>query len=273
MRYRYLLLLILLVVFFSCKKDTGTITPPPPTPPVPAVLLKDILIPRLPSPYYHFEYDQEGKASFVSFASDLNKYNVVYNGNKISEMRNNIIVNKDTLRYSYDNTGKVEAVKYINEGGIIYTILFFTYDGQNLIKVERDKKSGTGFTIDKTMMMTYYPDGNLKDIIYHYLPFNGQTEGTFTISFEQYDTKINVDGFGLIHNEFFDHLVLLPGVQLQKNNPGKETLTGNGLNYIVDYTYSYNDKNLPLTKIGDLVITSGTDAGKHIQTSSTFTYY
>jgi hypothetical protein len=273
MRYRYLLLLILLVVFFSCKKDKGTITPPPTIPPVPAVLLKDIVIPNLPSPYYHFEYDLEGKASFVSFASDLTRYNVVYNGNKISEMRNNIIVNKDTLRYSYDNTGKVEAVKYINEGGIVYTILFFTYDGQKLIEVERDKRLAAGFIVDKTMMMTYYPDGNLKDITYHYLPFNGQTEGIFTISFEQYDTKINVDGFGLIHNDFFDHLVLLPGVQLQKNNPGKETLTGNGLTYKVDYTYTYNDRNLPLTKIGDLVITSGTDAGKHIQTNSTFTYY
>jgi hypothetical protein len=41
--------------------------------------------------------------------------------------------------------------------------------------------------------------------------------------FEQYDNKVNVDGFSLIHDDFFDHLVLLPGVQLQKGNPGRQT--------------------------------------------------
>jgi hypothetical protein len=53
-----------------------------------------------------------------------------------------------------------------------------------------------------------------------------------------------------VDNAFFDHLVLLPGVQLQKNNPRKETLTGNTGNYTVNYTYTYNDKDLPLFKTG-----------------------
>jgi hypothetical protein len=30
----------------------------------------------------------------------------------------------------------------------------------------------------------------------------------------------------------------------------KETLTGDGNNYVVDYTYTYNSNDLPLTKAG-----------------------
>jgi len=73
--------------------------------------------------------------------------------------------------------------------------------------------------------------------------------------------ELNVDGFSLIHNEFFDHLFLLHGVQLQKNNPGKETRTGDGVNYTVDYTYTYDSRNAPLTKKGDLLMLNGATGG------------
>src|ERR1700741_3126120 len=100
MRYKYLLLLIMSVALSSCKKEKINLpspTSPPSDPTVPVGLLKDIVIPNLPSPYYHFEYDLAGKVSLVSFASDFNKYNVLYDGDKISEMRNDIVVNKDRL--------------------------------------------------------------------------------------------------------------------------------------------------------------------------------
>ena len=273
MRHRYLLLFIAAIILFGCKKEKTTIDPlPPPSTQPPTVLVKDIVIAHLPSPYYHFEYNAAGKVTFVSFASDFTRYDVVYDGDRIKEMRNNILVNKDTLRYSYDNTGRVNAIKYINEAGTIYTVLFFTYDGQKLIEIERDRKSGTGFIIDRIMTISYYPDGNLNELTYHYLPFNGQPEQIYTDRFEQYDNKINVDGFSLIHNEFFDHLVLLP-VQLQKNNPGKETRTGNVDNYKVDYTYTYDNRNAPLTRSGDFVYTSGPNTGQRFQLSSIYTYY
>jgi len=188
-------------------------------------------------------------------------------------MRNNIIVNKDTLRYSYDVQGRVTTVAYINGAGVLYTKVFFTYDGYKLVQMERDQKSATGFTIDKTMSFSYYADGNLKDLVYHYLPFNGSPDQTFMDHFEQYDNKINTDGFSLIHNDFFDHFVFLPGVQLQKNNPGKETRTGDGLTYTSAYTYTYNTMNLPLTKSGELTITSGAQQGQIFHISSIYSYY
>lgn len=280
MRYRYLFFLIVAVMMFACKKEKVTYTPPQQDPPdttvsqVPAVLLKDIVIPNLPSPYYHFEYDMAGKVSFASFASDFTRYDFVYNGNKLGEMRNNIIVNRDTLRYFYDGAGRAIAVNYTDITGTLYIKVSLTYNGQKLVKLERERKLGSDFVVNKVMTFSYYADGNLKEIIDHRPAVEGrQPESTSTDRFEQYDDKINVDAFGLIHNEFFDHLVFLPGVQLQKNNPRKETVSGDGTNYTVDYTYTYNDRNLPLHKAGDLIFTGGPNAGQRFQTNSFYSYY
>ena len=121
--------------------------------------------------------------------------------------------------------------------------------------------------------MCYYPDGNLLDITEHLRPGDGSPETTSVEHFEQYDDKINVDGFGLIHDEFFDHLVLLPGVQLQKGNPGRETRTGDGTNFSVDYSYTYDARNRPLTKTGVATLTNGPDAGRQFQLNTVFSYY
>jgi hypothetical protein len=268
---RYLLLLITLMTLFSCKKENEPTVPP--ITPVPALLLKDIVIPNLPSAYYHFEYNAAGKPIFVSFASDLRRYDIEYSGDRISQMKNNIIVNKDILQYFYDNAGRVIAVTYADSTAIVYARIYFTYQASRLIKLERERKLEAGFIIDKTMTMLYHADGNLQEMKEHRPAMNGQNEITFSDVYEQYDGNINVDGFSLIHNEFFDHLVLLPGVQLQKNNPIKVTRSGDGVNYKINYIYTYNDKNFPINKKGELTFTNGPDSGKTFQINSMFTYY
>jgi hypothetical protein len=276
MRYGFVLISTLFIAFSSCKKEKEPVTPPhsvPEEPPIAVALLKDITIPNLPSPYYHFEYTASGTASFASFASGFNQYNLVYSNGRIHQMRNNIVVNKDTIQYLYDNADRVDRINYIAEGGNVYVKISLAYDAQKLIKIDREKKLGNNFILDKTMTMSYHADGNLKDLTYHYFPFNGSAEHIFTDHFDQYDSKVNVDAFGLLHNEFFDHLVLLPGVQLQKNNPLKESRTGDAANYNITYTYTYNDKNHPVNKKGDLVFTTGTDTGKRFQTNSFYSYY
>ena len=271
MNPRFLLVVLAIPVFIACKKEKEVTNPT--IPPPPAALLKEIAIPHLPSPYYHFEYDAGGNVTFVSFASDFTRYNVTYDAGRIREMRSNILVNKDILQYFYNNSGDVISIHYADSTGIVYTKIDFSYKNGKLVKLERAKKSGTDFMYDKRSEMSYYEDGNLKDITYHYLPFNGQPESFNTVHFEQYDNNINVDSYGLIHNEFTDHFFLLPGVQLQENNPGKETSTGDGTNYIVNYTYTYNEKDVPVNKKGDLLITSGPDAGERFETNSFYSYY
>lgn len=248
--------------------DSGITNPGPGS----GVFLKDIVIPNLPSPYYHFEYDGTGRVLGASFASGARNYNLSYDGDRLSAMQNNG-GNHDRLDYVYDNAGRVSLVKYVDESGTIYTTVFLTYSASRLTQLERDRRVTGGFIIDKTMTFSYDADGNLTYVTEHHPPIDGvQTDATYTDHYEQYDTKLNVDGFSLIHTEFGDHLVLLPGVQLQKGNPARVTRTGDGVNYIINYTYTY-DGNRPRTKIGDLLFTNGSDAGKHFQTLSQFSYY
>jgi hypothetical protein len=275
MRLRLSRLLVLAAIVSACNGDSGTTAPtppPPPPPPQPSVLLRDIVIPNLPSPFYHFEYDAAGRVSFASYASDLFRYDVRYDGGRISEMQNNILVNHDRLNYVYDDAGRVASVRYINESGVIFVALFLSYEGQQLTGLERDRKVEGGYIVDKTMSLSYYADGNLKELTEQLRSPDG-TVSTTVDRFEQYDDKTNVDGFSLIHDEFFDHLVLLPQVQLQKGNPGRQLHSGDGINYTVDYRYVYDDKNRPLTKNGDLAVLNGSDAGRRFQIQSTFTYY
>jgi hypothetical protein len=228
----------------------------------------------LPAPYYHFEYDSTGRVTFVSFASDFTRYDVSYAGARISEMRNNILVNHDRLVYVYDDSGRVALVREIDDSGADFTVLVFTYDGRKLIGVERDRRVTGGFIIDKIVSLSYYPDGNLRQRAFHRPAIAGvQDEQNYSDVYEQYDTGVNVDGFDLLHDEFFDHLVLLPDLQLQQGNAHRETRTGDGINFVVDYTYTYDGNNRPLTKLGAGTFTDGTNAGRPFQTSAVFTYY
>jgi hypothetical protein len=260
----------------GCGQSDGVTAPPPPPAPPPPVGtgLKDIVVSSLPSPYYHFEYDSTGRVTFVSFASDFTRYDVSYAGGSISEMRNNILVNHDRLVYVYDDSGRVAVVREMDQSGVDFMLLVFTYEGRKLIGVERDRRVTGGFVIDKIVSLSYYPDGNLRQRAFHRPAIAGvQDEQNYADVFEQYDTGVNVDGFSLLHDEFFDHLVLLPDLQLQKGNPRRETRTGDGINYVVDYTYTYDGSNRPLTKLGAGTLTNGTNAGQQFQTSAVFTYY
>jgi len=276
MRLRRSRLFLLLAIVSACNGDTGTTEPapppPPPPPPLPAVLLRDIVIPNLPSPFYHFEYDATGRVVFASYASDLFRYDVRYNDGRISEMQNNIFVNHDRLQYVYDDAGRVASVRYVNESGVVFVALFLSYEGQQLTGLERDRRVEGGFIVDKRMSLSYYADGNLKELTEHLRSPDG-TETTTVDRFEQYDDKTNVDGFSLIHDEFFDHFVLLPQVQLQKGNPARQVHSGDGINFSVDYSYVYDDRSRPLSKNGDLTMLNGSDAGRRFQIRSMFTYY
>jgi hypothetical protein len=260
------------LVLASCSSDR-TITAPPPPPA--SVLIKDIVADRLPSPFYHFDYDADHRLSAVSFASGLISYDLVYDGGRISELRDNNIVlgNHNRLVYVYDDARRVVSVKYTDDTGV-FTVLFFTYSGQQLTKLERDLRVTGGFIIDKTMSFSYYPDGNLFELTEHRPAIEGlQPEATTVDRYSGYDDKINVDAFDLLHDDFFDHLVLLPRVQLQKGNPAHVAHTGDGDNYTVDFTYTYDGMNRPRAKAGDLAFLTGSDAGQHFQVTTTFSYY
>ena len=266
---------LILAALFACNGESGTTAPTVPDPTPSPVLLRDVVVSNLPSPFYHFEYDATGRIKFASYASGLTRYDLTYDGaGRLSEMQNNILVNHDRLKYFYDDAGRVSEVRYVDSNGVIFTVVFLTYDGSKLTGLERDRRVEGGFIVEKRMSFSYYPDGNLMDVTEHRPPVEGsQTETTTVDHFDQYDEGINVDGFDLIHDDFFDHLVLLPGVQLQKGNPARQIRTGDGINFSIAYSYDYDVKNRPVAKHGVVTLTNGTDAGKVIPISSTFSYY
>ncbi len=279
MPYRYSWTLILVAALAACSGDSDPITPEPPDPPAAAGLLRDVVLSNLPSPYYHFAYDTAGRITAASFASGLRKYEVAYDGGRITEMRevaylgNDTVTAGDRLEYFYDDAGRVAVISYVNTNGLVYTRLVFTYDGERLTRIERQVKVTDGFIIDKLTALTYYADGNLLELAVRRPAIDGQPETTTVDIFERYNDGINVDGFGLIHEEFFDHLFLLPGVQLQRGNPGRAIRGGDGINFEVDYSYVYDDAHRPRSKSGNLTISNGQDAGRTFRIGSTFSYY
>ena len=209
----------------------------------------------------------------MSFASDFLIYDVLYQGSRVTELRNNTAGNRDRLQYVYDAAGRVATVNYLDGAGTLFARVLLTYDGDRLSTLDRERKLQTGFTVEKTMSFSYYADGNLQEIVEHRPAVNGQPETTTVDRFEQYDDNVNVDAFGLIHDDFFDHVVLLPHVQLQQGNPTREIFTGVSTNYQFEYTYTVDDHKRPLTKGGTATILTGPDSGRTFPLSTVFSYY
>lgn len=271
MRRDSLLILGCVLALAACSDDASITDPDPIVPP--AALLKDIVIPNLPSPYFHFEYDAAYRVRRASFASDARAYDVIWTGDRIQRLVNTV-ASRDTLLYHYDAAGRVGTVNQVDGNGQVLSITTFTYDGARLVKAERKARVDGNLVVDRTLTFSYDAIGNLKDLVDLRPEIAGhQGQSTTTDHFEQYDDKLNVDGFALLHPDFGEPLILLPGVTLQRGNPARETFTGGASDYAVNYTYSYDDRSRPLTKVGDLAWTSGPDAGKHAQTQSTYSYY
>lgn len=268
---RWLVPALTAVALYGCSDSLAPTRPGRGSPP--PVLLRDMVVSNLPSPYYHFDYDAGGRMTGVSFASGLLIYKVRYLGGKISELQDSALGNTDRLQYVYDLAGRVQTVNYVDPSDKTIARVQLTYSGDQLRQLDRERDYGSGPMLDKTMTFSYYADGNLEEIVDHRPPVNGSPAGTTVDHFEQYDQNVNVDAFGLIHNDFFDHIVLLPNVVLQNGNPARETFTSADVNYRFDYTYTFDGSKRPLTKGGTATVLSGPDSGQVIPLSTTFSYY
>jgi len=272
MKAKYALLFFLVIAIISCKKGT-TPRPHPPSPPSSLGKLKDMNERNLPSPYYHFEYNDSGDISQASFSAGLRNYQVSYAGEAILKMQNNNGANTDRLEYVYDN-GELVLIKVIDKTGLLYRRCFITWlpSGQ-LEELDWEVSVGNGvFAQEEAQTFSYFPDKNVKEIVYHDYAVGPQTEATYKDEFENYDDKVNADGFTLLHIAP-RHLILLPEFKIQLNNPRRNVRTGDGVNYEVDYTYTYDTEGRPTVKTGDLLWTSGKDSGTRFQPWSTFSYY
>ncbi|MEO6522370.1 MAG: hypothetical protein ABIN91_11870 [Mucilaginibacter sp.] len=280
MKAKNLLLFLLVITITACRKQAEQ--------PVlksiissdkPVLKLKDMIVNRLPSPYYHFDYNDSGYITKAAFASGLSFYHLTYTDKKVSEMAMNKDVpfdtKKDKMEYDYDHDN-LTGIRVIDKNGVLYRKCLLTYfPSKQLQKLEWDVKvSNTAFATEMILEFSYYADGNLERIKYTSSPTNSQTLSHYEDKYENYDDKLNADGFSLLHiNPYFLNLILLPSVHLQMNNPRHMTHTGDGDNYTIDYSYTYDAQARPLTKSGDFAYTNGTNAGLHVDLLTTFSYY
>jgi len=269
---RFLSLVVFVSIIISCNKEKP-IAPETPTDRV-EIQLKDISWQHLPSPYYHFDYNDSGFITNASYSSSALSYDVFYTGFRIRELKNLVGAYVDKIQYTYDQN-LVTVIKYYNKTGIIYKRCFLTYNSsRQIIKMEWELKiENMGFAAHRTVTFSYYPDGNLVELSEqrHAIP-GVQTASLILDRFENYDQQKNVDAFSLLHRSD-EHMVLLPSVVLQKNNPGKNIRSGDGIHYEISYTYQYNSSQVPVSRKGDVLFTSGPDAGTHFESNVNFSYY
>ena len=270
MKATHLLLLILITLMISCHKEPSNQPTPPETT---SLKLKDLNARNLPSPFYHFEYDDSGKIKLAEYSSGLRIYNVSYNGSHIESMENIADLSHIRLEYVYSN-GDLLAVKVKDKDGVTLAHCIFTFSSSHqLQQMDWDIADGNvGFYFEQTMTFTYYPDGNVMEIVTHNYPVGSQAGATYTDSFENYDDHANADGFALLHTTPHE-LVLIPGLKIQINNPRRNIHTGDGINFETDYSYTYDGKGRPTVKTGDVKFTNGPNAGQHVEIQSTFSYY
>ena len=264
-----------ILILAACSKSSDGPKPAPVPPPVQfdttLTRLKQIEISNLPSPYYHFTYNDSGYATHIDFASGFFRYDVTYNNRRISKLTNN--VNGDWLQYQYQN-GKVIAIDEFS--GITGTALQryeFSYDFmQRLVHVEWFIITGNNEKIlDKKADLKYTNDSNLSEYSYSIRMDDGTIQWISTTTYGNYDNKKNVDDFGLI-KQFFEHLLYLPGVRLQMNNPMSGTMISAANTYEINYQYQYS-QDRPISKISKIRQTRGANAGREVTSNTTYTYY
>ena len=276
---RYIFIIVFEVILISCHKNSLEHPMPVPIGERPIVKLKDMIEQGLPSPYYHFEYNDTGYISRVAFASDLSSYDLSYYDGKVDLMLMNKDVpfdtKKDKIVYDYKDE-QLTGIRIFDKNNVYYRKCLFTFSAaRQLLQLDwYVKTDNTGLSKEQTLNFSYYPDGNLEKINRQVYAVGPQISATYQDRFEDYDDKLNADGFALLHiDPFFLDLLLLPSVHLQMNNPRKMIHTGDGANYEVNYMYTYDNETRPVTKSGDFYYTSGQDAGKHTPILTTFTYY
>lgn len=270
MKYHlFIVLSVCLSGLIACKKDVK-VEPEQPR----EIFLKEVSQSHLPSPSYYFEYDNSGHVNKASLSSGQSSYEVLYDGNFITELKNTSNANRDRIQYLYNSKKNVELIKVTNEQNGIKRLAELTYDSENrLTKMEWEVKiDGMGLAREQTLQFSYNAHGNMVELRRdrHFIE-DRQTAAVYIDRFEQFDNMLNVNDFEHLHLQD-NHLLLLPGVHLQWNNPLKNVRTGDGLNYEINYSYLYSN-SCPVQKNGDMLYTNGPDAGKHFNVGYTFTYY
>lgn len=264
---------VFIVLIASCKKSIDDSKPS--TPPLTdkrTVLLKEVLIERLPSPYFQFTYNDSNFVTNINYASNLIRWQLQYENGRVKKMINTL--NNDFLVYNYTE-GRVASIRHISaQDGKPAWRYDFTYN--NIGQLEEIRwwafpVPGGDSVLDRKVLLQYQADGNLSKYDDYRRSLSGDFSLTITVELKDYDQGVNVDDFYLL-KDFFDDLLFLPQVKLQKNNPRQLTWHGVDEDIIFNYSYQYDNNKLPLEKDYTILVTRGTNAGSQFTGRDQFLY-
>lgn len=281
MSSKSLFLACLVTSLLACSKDDcpgeDPTTPlPVPGHDIPAIKLRTMSVSSLPSPYYAFTYNDSGYITHLSHASNLLLYDFSYAGKRIKRLVVNkdipADINKDTLDYDYVN-GQPSVIRVTNKQGQLYRRCRFLFTPAGLLQqLTWEVLAGNSFTKEVSLTFSYHADGNLKEMETHWFPVGAIRENLFSEHFEQYDKNRNVDGFTWLHTDLH-HPVILPSVQLMRNNPGRVFRTGtNTVTYDARYQHFIDGSGRQLLKFGEVHVKELNGDTATFHSATTFTY-
>ncbi|PWU00317.1 MAG: hypothetical protein C5B52_09120 [Bacteroidetes bacterium] len=270
MKNNTITVLALFIAISSCHKKYDT--PEPSITDASNVLLKDVNIERLPSPYFTFQYDNSGFVTHVDFASKMIGWRVQYENNRVIRM---VDSNGDSLNYSYDKN-QVISIRHTKaaSGEKTWHYEFIYYNSELLkeIKYWSFANGSTDSVLSRKVDLQYSPDNNLTEYDDFNVDANGSLSLVARVKFTGYDNGKNVDDFYLLKN-FFEDFLYLPQIKLQRNNPALQMYEGAVEDFTFEYKYSYNGDNIPVEKNANVSITRGPNTGQKFTSRSQYTYY
>lgn len=263
-----ILFLIFSAIFSACKKETAIIPSTVPTrDDRVSILLKDVVEDKLPSPYFHFNYNDPGYVTDVSFADGLVHYDVGYENKRVAFLKNRI--DNSRLDYAYAD-GRVAYIKNSKDGQAFWSYTL-VYKEDQLKEIKYYRHQSIDSVLERKVQLFYGTDGNLSSYNDYWNTNEGQLKLSRRFVFSDYDDGSNVDDFYLFKN-FFDDFLFLPGLKLQKNNPDKVQIFGDQNDYEIQYSYTYQGR-LPVQKQGKFKQTRGGGEGKELLLVSRYAYY
>lgn len=265
---QFFYLALVVVTAAACDKEERPVQSP--VSDAKNVRLKEMVSQGLPSPYFHFTYDNNHFVTKLQHASGLLQYDLHYENGRLVRMSNNTIVNKDTLEYHYSRN-RISRVDLIEGNGVRTKQAQLFYDEQDRLQEIVWKKMNIDFSssIIRKLVFEYDQQNNISRFE-DYRNTGSGLELSTTHFFDKYDSQVNVESNFLI-KDVFEHFLFLPQVQLQKNNPLTERIVGTQNEWQITYTYSFNN-GLPVNKTAEIKQTRGTGAGGTIVNVTSYAY-
>jgi hypothetical protein len=265
--------LFLLTVVGCSKENINNRPAPRPEDPGPnAVLLKEIIQEKLPSPAYHFIYDRKGKVRKIELSSGLISYDVVYEGQQLARLENK--KHQSGLQYYYDGN-RVRSIRHFK--GVaenVDAVYHLEYHFNGLLKslssfeyINDDRDS----ILTRNFHFSYQDDGNLAGVEEKRIGTDGELIFAKSMMYAEYDEGRNIEGTGILR-DFIDDLLYLPEITLQKNNPVVVKMVTGGNKFLIRNHFQYQGK-LPVLKMSKLTQTGGSDMGDSFTFVTRYTYY